>query len=285
MKATVFNIPKLSTEDGPGLRTTIFFKGCPLQCWWCHNPEGIKPEPEVSRNLAKCISCGTCAELTPDLSAEACPTGAYSIIGRQYSLDELMAVSLMDQDFYRHSGGGVTLSGGECLLQHRFLQELIPRLQEAGVKVALDTSGLASSAVFQSVAELVDLVLYDLKLFSEQEHRQYTGQSNRLILENARLLGSMPKPVWVRIPVIPNITDHQGNIEAIGSFIKTYMPNTERIDLLGYNDLCIADYERLGLPYVLTGTPRVTETQMQSLRQILQNSGVKFITCANCERG
>lgn len=285
MKATIFNIQKLSTEDGPGLRTTIFFKGCPLRCWWCHNPEGINLEPEVYRNLAKCISCGTCAELSPDESAEFCPTGAYSIIGRQYDLDELTAIAMTDQDFYHHSGGGITLSGGECLLQHRFLREFIPRLQANRLEVALDTSGLASSAVFQSIAELADLVLYDLKLFSDQEHQHYTGQSNQLILANARQLGTMSKPVWVRIPIIPGITNHSGNIEAIGSFIKAYMPNTQRIDLLGYNDLCKADYERMGLPYALTATPRVTEKEMKSLRDILQNSGVDTITFTNCERG
>jgi len=285
MKATIFNIQKLSTEDGPGLRTTIFFKGCPLQCCWCHNPEGIKPQPEQVRNRQKCMDCGICHEVAENLRADACPTGAYSVIGKEYTSEELLAVALMDRDFFRHSGGGITLSGGECLLQHRFLKEFIPQLRAAGIHVALDTTGLASVAIFQEIVSLVDLVLYDLKLMAEQEHQQYTLQSNRLILSNARLLGTMSQPVWIRVPVIPGISNHPANIEAISRFIKDHLPNTKRIDLLGYNDLCVADYERLDLNYSLIGTPRVSETEMKQLQQIMRTSGVNNITYANCERG
>lgn len=285
MQAMVFNIQKMSTEDGPGLRTTIFFKGCPLRCIWCHNPEGINSKPEVFRNTQKCMSCGTCMDIPEEERMDACPTSAYTIIGKEYKVEELLALALADKDFFSHSRGGITLSGGECLMQHHFLREFMPRLRAQGIHIAIDTTGFAPEPVFRDIVGLADLVLYDLKLMSSEEHQRYTLQPNSLILSNARLLGTLPQPVWIRIPVIPGISDHAENIEAIGRFIRNHMPNTERIDLLGYNDLCTADYEKLGLDYLLNNTPRMSETAMIKLKQILAVSGVENITYANCERG
>lgn len=285
MKAIVFNIQKLSTEDGPGLRTTIFFKGCPLKCQWCHNPEGINLKPETYRNLKKCIGCQTCQDAPEESREEVCPTGAYKVVGKKYSVDELLSAVISDRDFFRHSKGGITLSGGECLMQHSFLKVFMPLLREEGIHTALDTSGFAAPNIFRDIAALADLILYDLKIMSDADHQRYTGQPNRLILENAKILGTMPQPVWIRIPIIPGITNDIKNIEAIAEFIAEYIPNAERIDLLGYNDLCSADYEKMGLTFMLSGIPRVSEVEMMNLKQILAISGVDNITCSNYERG
>jgi len=260
-------------------------KGCPLRCIWCHNPEGLSPEPITLRNSQKCIGCGTCNKYTGTAAVKYCPTGAMSIVGRMYQVEELLQILLADREFYSDSGGGVTFSGGECLNQHRFLAAIIPELRSYKIHVAVDTSGFAAHDVFSRIAQLSDLVLFDLKLFSDEEHRRYTGQSNALILENARILGKMQIPVWIRIPIIPGITDSAGNIAPISSFIKEYMPNVVRVDLLGYNDLCKADYARLGLDYSLKDTSRVNLETMENLRLIVSNCGISQVNISNYERG
>lgn len=284
MEANIFNIQRMSTEDGPGIRTTVFMKGCPLRCLWCHNPEGLTPEPLLVHNPKKCIGCGTCGNFEGAEKAENCPAGALSLVGRHYQAGELLRIVLADAEFYRDSGGGVTFSGGECLLQHRFLAGFIPRLRACGVHVALDTSGFAGQDVFAGIAQMCDLVLYDLKLISDGEHRRYTGQSNRPILQNAVILGKMRVPVWVRVPVVPGITDAEENIAGIGSFVKAHLPNAERVDLLGYNDLCRADYEKLGMDYPLKDTPRMSREDMERLRLLmLKESGVGEVHISNYE--
>jgi len=285
MEANVFNIQRMSTEDGPGIRTTVFMKGCPLRCAWCHNPEGLSPEPITLRNSQKCIGCGTCSSYSGAAAVKYCPTGAMSIVGRHYQVDELLQILLADREFYRDSSGGVTFSGGECLSQPRFLAAIIPELQAEKIHVAVDTSGFSAHDVFARIASLADLVLFDLKLFSADEHRRYTGQSNALILENARILGKMPIPVWIRIPIIPGITDSTANIDAISSFVKEYMPNVVRVDLLGYNDLCQADYERLGMAYSLKALSRVSKSTMENLRLIVCEKGINEVYMSNYDRG
>ncbi|MHB8156488.1 MAG: radical SAM protein, partial [Desulfocucumaceae bacterium] len=229
MQANVFNIQKLSTEDGPGIRTTVFMKGCPLRCVWCQNPEGLTPDHIIYHDEKRCIGCGTCKSFTGAEKIKNCPAGALIAIGKYYGLEELLRAILADREFYRDSGGGVTFSGGECLLQHRFLTAIMPLLREEKIHVAIDTSGFAGQEAFTPVAGMSDLVLFDLKLISDRDHLRYTGQSNAPILENARLLGKMPVPVWIRVPVIPGITDSPENISGISRFIRENMANVTRV--------------------------------------------------------
>jgi pyruvate formate lyase activating enzyme len=283
MQANIFNIQKMSTEDGPGIRTTVFMKGCPLRCAWCQNPEGLTPDHIIYHDAEKCIGCGACKNFSGAERVKNCPAGALHAIGRYYSPEELMRVVLADRAFYEDSGGGVTFSGGECLIQHRFLSAVIPPLRAGKIHVAIDTSGFAGPEVFSAVAKMCDLVLFDLKLISDREHRRYTGQSNAPILENARILGKMPVPVWIRVPVIPGITDSLENISGIGRFVRENMGNVARVDLLGYNDLCRGDYEKLGMDYPLGDTPRVSREVMERLRSVMEEAGIGPVTASNYE--
>lgn len=305
LTANIFNIQTMSTEDGPGIRTNVFMKGCPLSCVWCQNPEGLTDSVHLVHDAARCIGCGRCVKNCPTgalaggdsglqfgpacrrcmTCAGGCPAAAIRVIGSRVGLAELVEKLLPDRPFYQHSGGGVTFSGGECLLQHRFLIAIIPGLRAEGIHVCVDTSGFAAPKIFQSVAAEADLVLYDLKLMDDKRHRALTGVSNKTILENAAWLGASGIPAWVRVPVVPGYTDGEENMAAIARFISERMPAVERVDLLGYNDLCVNDYEKLGLDYGLKGTGRVGESDMERLREIMEHCGVTGVTFSNYVKG
>ncbi len=301
LTATITNIQPLSTEDGPGIRSTVFMKGCPLRCLWCQNPETLSMKTELAHEPLRCIDCGACLESCPQgalqrgerglvfgsscrrcLScAERCPARAIRVFGEKVGLEELLDRLIRDKPFYRHSGGGVTFSGGECLLQHRFLLAALPALKAEGIHRCIDTSGYADPKVFQEVARETDLVLYDLKTIDPEKHKLYTGVSNELILENAAWLGASGIPFWIRVPVIPGYTAGAEDIAALAQFIGERMGPVERIDLLGYNDLCAADYERMGLEYTLKEVPRITKEEMSRLQEIMHGSGAHRVTISN----
>ncbi|MDY6878503.1 MAG: glycyl-radical enzyme activating protein [Chloroflexota bacterium] len=284
-----FNVQRFSTEDGPGIRTTVFFKGCPLRCAWCHNPEGLSPRPELlwydvrcigasdclsactegaleltSQGMqidrAKCTACGDCAA--------ACPAGALEVIGREWKPEELFAEVDKDTVFYETSGGGVTLSGGEPMHQADFVLALCRLCQEAGLHVALDTCGTVTWERYERVLPLLDLVLYDLKIFDTEHHRASTGVDNGLILENARRIAAAGKPMWIRTPVIPGHTASVTNIAALGDFIAAELPTIQRWDLLAYTDLGQPKYHRLNRPYGLEGMPLLTCAEMEALHTV-----------------
>jgi pyruvate formate lyase activating enzyme len=296
--AIIFNVQRFSTEDGPGIRTTCFFKGCPLTCTWCHNPEGISPKPQLVWYEARCIGARDCIkacpkkalELTPgglrisrDLCdacgacADACPAAALEIIGKPWTLDALFDEVRRDAAFYETSGGGVTLSGGEPLMQREFVCAFITKCREAGLHVALDTTAYAAEDVFAAAAGLADLVLLDLKHIDPEAHQQHTGVPLEPILRNARRLAEMGKPVWVRTPVIPGATDSNDNIAAIARFIAGNLPNCERYDLLPFSNLCTSKYERLGMEFKHRAEPLVTQDRMEELKRIAEEQGVKNV--------
>ena len=229
--ATVADIQRCSTEDGPGLRTTVFFKGCPLRCAWCHNPECIEREPEIMRYPEKCIGCGLCES--------GCFSGAKVVCGKQMTADEVLLQILADKDYYMDLGG-VTFSGGEPLLQREFLSKIIDLCKENGINCAIETS----LCIFdEEIFKKCDLIMADLKIWDDGLHRRYTGASNLAIKENFKRLDSLLVPIIARTPVIPNID--QG-IESISKFLKK-LKNVKKYELLPYHPLGKEKRTALGL--------------------------------------
>ncbi len=208
----IFDIKRTSTVDGPGVRTVIFFKGCNMDCFWCHNPEGKSPDPQLALFREKCIACGVCLSVCPagiapcrvcGTCAESCPTQARKLYGKRYSTDALMEIIKADLSYYQATGGGVTFSGGECMLYPEFLAELAEKCKKAGIQVAVDTAGNVPYASFQAVLPYVDLFLYDIKCLSPELHQKGTGVDNRLILDNLSRLQAEHRAIRIRTPVVP----------------------------------------------------------------------------------
>jgi len=294
----VTNIQRCSTEDGPGIRTTVFFKGCPMKCLWCHNIEAIDPDPTVVWYAVKCIGDQACVRACPESALElttdgmkidrarctvcgsceeACPTGAMKLMGKLWKADDLVQELLRDKVFFTTSNGGVTLSGGEATFQMEFAIQVASGLQKNDVHVALDTCGYCSEMNFKRVLSHVDLVLYDLKIMDPQRHEEDTGVPLERVLSNALVLAKSGKPVWIRTPVIPGHTDDEENIRAISRFIVDNMPNVERYDLLAFNKMCTDKYALFDLEYPLKDSELMTEETMERLASIARKEGVPFV--------
>ncbi len=293
--AIVFNIQRFSTEDGPGIRTTVFFKGCPLSCLWCHNPEGISPKPELMWYDVRCIGARDCIEvcpedaltLTPDgmkidrerctacgLCETACPAAALEVIGKSYTPQELFEEVKKDEAFYRNSGGGVTLGGGDSAMQPVAAAELLRLCKEAGIPTAIDTCGAFAPKAYTDILPHTDLILLDLKLMDDQRHREAAGLGIKNILANAEAFGKGSIPMWIRTPVIPGYTDDEENIRAVSRFIVEKMPAVVRYELLAFNNLCTSKYTRMDRVFELEKTPLVTKEHMERLAAIAQKEGV-----------
>ena len=281
-QGSVFNIQRFSTQDGPGLRSTVFMKGCPLSCLWCHNPESQAPRAEFLRLETRCMACGLCSEedlagtsgrIMVDGDLETCPTGALQKVGQAYEPAALVAEVLRDRIFFDESGGGVTFSGGEPLMQPRFLVEALGRLRAEGVHTALDTCGYADWDALREAAGLASLVLYDLKLMDEARHRAATGQSNRLILDNLRALAAVHRDIWIRIPVIPGLNDDEANLEATARFLSS-LAGVRQVDLLPYHRTGEAKFARMGLDYPLAGLQSPTPQRLETLAAIFRARGL-----------
>lgn len=250
----IFNIQHFSIGDGPGIRTTVFLKGCNLRCVWCHNPESQDFRPQMMFYKNKCTGCGKCKEECPH-SLESCelcgrctrycPNNAREICGREYTVDEVMRELLADNAFYENSGGGVTFSGGECMLQIDFLEEMLRQCKEHQLHTAIDTAGHTPYSSFERILPFVDLFLYDVKCFDSDKHKQYTGVKNQLILENLKRLLATGKRVWVRIPVIPSVNDTEEEMQSIKRFLNACV-EPEKIELLPYHALGEHKYTAIG---------------------------------------
>jgi len=291
----IFNVQRYSTEDGPGIRTTVFIKGCPMHCPWCHNPEGLDSRPELMWYDVRCIGARECLEACPEDALtltpegmvidrelcdacgdceEACPAAALEVIGRERTAADVAAEALRDKVFYEKSGGGVTLSGGEPALQVDFSLALMGMLKEEGIHLALDTCGGVRWERLKPLVDLSDLVLMDIKIMDEEKHLKHTGVPLELVLENARQVAELGLTLWIRTPVIPGYTDSEENVRAVARFIRENLPTVERYDLLAFNNTCDAKYRRLDKLFPLSGESLISEQKMGELAGAAAEEGL-----------
>ena len=279
----IFDIKRYAINDGPGIRTTIFVKGCPLRCVWCHNPEGWTAEPQVLYKRSKCIGCHTCEQ--EGFVADDCPTKAREVCGRQYTMDELMGEVEKERDIMQDSGGGVTICGGEPLLHPDGTLAILRELGRRGFHRAVDTTLYAHSDVVKAVARECELLLVDLKLMDTEKHRRYTGVGNELILQNIRLIAEAGHPFQIRIPLIEGINADEQNIEQTARFLNTLPPpygggaGGGAINLLPYHDVGKDKHLRMGSRYNPQGYPMSTPTEesLQRCRQQLEAYGLHVV--------
>jgi pyruvate formate lyase activating enzyme len=291
---TIFDIRKYSIHDGPGIRTAVFFKGCPLQCHWCHNPEGRAYHPELIFRPVRCNLCEDCLTVCPteavtrqgdaiqiDRSrckvsggcAAACNAEALQVVGREMTVQQVMTEIERDSVFYEQSGGGVTFTGGEPFAQPRFLKGLLSTCRTSSLHTTVDTSGFTPWPVLDEICPLVDLFLYDLKLMDDARHRQWTGVSNAIILSNLRKLSEAGQKILVRIPVIPGINDDEENLRQAGGFLAT-LPHLPQVELLPYHNIAEGKYAGIGREYGLKEIHPPTQVQMQAHKALLTSYGL-----------
>jgi pyruvate formate lyase activating enzyme len=265
----VFDIKRYAINDGPGIRIVIFLKGCNLNCVWCHNPEGISAGQERMYARSKCILCGTCVAACPEqaivlgedgivtntvlcnmtgLCAAVCPTTALEMTGKQLSVEEIMNEIEKERVFTEQSGGGVTFSGGEPLMHHGFLMQLLDECGRHGIHRAVDTAGLANSGILMEVAHRTDLFLFDLKMMDPERHRKWTGVSNEKILENLKMLAESGANIIIRIPMIGRVNDDAENIEETARFVASLAGEKKVVNLLIYHKIAQTKYTKLGRP-------------------------------------
>jgi pyruvate formate lyase activating enzyme len=298
LQGLIFDIRKYTLHDGPGVRTTVFFKGCPLSCLWCCNPESQASRPELVWVAERCLGCDLClaecpagALKTADAGAKAvdrercercgrcaerCPGEALNLIGRWVTVGEVLAEVMRDALYFESSGGGLTLSGGEPLAQPDFAAELLRRYkhEEKGESTAVETCGHVAWPVFERIAAEVDLFLFDIKHMDPAAHRRLTGRDNRLILENARRLAQAGRALVIRLPLIAGINDPRENLEATADFARS-LPGVTRIDLLPYHRLGEPKYRRLEREYALGKLPSLPEERVAQVRRILERRGLE----------
>ena len=257
MTAVIFDIQRNSFVDGPGIRTTVFFKGCNLKCKWCHNPESQNFEKQMMIYKNKCTGCGKCASVCPHHLSSCefcgkceilCPNDARKVCGKEYTPEEVLKEVIKDKTFYETSNGGVTFSGGECMLQADFLCETLKLCKENGIHTAIDTAGCVSWEHFEKIMPYADMFLYDVKCFDEQKHKEYTGVSNKLILENLKKISDTTnKDIIIRIPVIHGVNDDEKEMGMIAEFLKGIRYTS--VDLLPYHKMGEHKYDALDMAY------------------------------------
>jgi pyruvate formate lyase activating enzyme len=294
----VFDLRRYSIHDGPGIRTAVFLKGCPLQCAWCHNPEGMSRRRELIFRPKRCILCDDCLEVCPQgavsrrgeeiridrdrcrVSGECaaiCPAEALEVVGREMSVEQVLDEAERDRVFYDRSGGGVTFTGGEPLAQPEFLLELLVACRSRGLHTAVDTSGFAPWSVFERLQPHVDLFLYDLKLMDTTRHRQWTGVSNAKILANLRQLSELGRDILVRIPILPGVNDDEENLRPMAEFLAS-LRHIPPVELLAYHKIAEAKYAGLGREYALPGVRSPSQERMKAIVSYLCEYGLDIRT-------
>jgi pyruvate formate lyase activating enzyme len=302
MTGTILRIQRMSTEDGPGIRSTVFFKGCPLACVWCHNPEGISPRKQIHWEKTRCIGCRSCIEAciqgalattetgiaidrstcdSCEACVQACPSTAMEIYGEDCGPNDVAREVLKDKTYFQKSGGGVTLSGGEPTMQSLFAKGLLSSFKQGGIHTALDTCGHYPWETLDELLPYTDLVLYDLKEINADKHKAFTGASNTRILENLILLSrfmkehSLPGELWIRTPLIPGCTATPENLRGIGMFIKEHVgASVSRWELCTFNNLCIHKYEGLGSEWAFRKAALLSRDEAEGFASLAQESGI-----------
>lgn len=284
----IFNIQKFSIHDGPGIRTTVFLKGCPLHCWWCHNPESINPELEIAFSKSKCINCGKCFEVCPTGAiskgckeriyrkdrcilcgkcAEICYAGAIIIYGRKITVDEVMKEVEKDIPFYRNSGGGITISGGEPLMQKEFVKEIFKKCKEENISTALDTSLYGTWDKIKDIFKYLDIILVDIKHMSSEKHKKYTGVGNELILENIKKIPDEVLQI-IRVPIVPSFNDDEENIRRTADFVKRL--NKVKVEVLPYHRLGTSKYEAIGKKEKVKNLKIISKDKLDEIKKMLE---------------
>lgn len=293
-KGLIFNIQRFSIHDGPGIRTTVFMKGCPLSCRWCSNPESMSGRPQLMVRDVKCAVCGACVEVCPEkaisLTAEhgrridwdsctqclecvpACLYEALTAVGRYADVGEVVQEVIRDEVFYKNSGGGVTLSGGEPMIQYEFVRDLLAACKEQGLHTALDTTGFAPEDHFAGVLPYIDLVLFDLKQLDPEKHLEYTGVDNDLILKNGRFIAGKVR-TWFRIPLIEGFNDSPDQMRVIAEMAKEL--GVEKISLLPYHEGGMSKAAQIGRTYQMNEARAPEEERIQELKDIALEVGVE----------
>jgi pyruvate formate lyase activating enzyme len=299
LKGVVFNIQRYSIHDGPGIRTTIFLKGCPLSCLWCQNPESQSHKLEIFYNEEKCVGCGRCIAVCPEKAikmldngktatarklctgcgkcVEACPENAREHVGKFITVREAFDEAMKDEIFYKRSGGGVTLSGGDPFAQPEFSAGILKLCKEAGVHTAVDICGYTQWKIMEPIMPYVDLVLYDLKHMDSAEHRKLTGVPNNLILENIKKIHKLNKTIFIRIPVIPGLNDSIQNIEATADFIVKELDPSVQVNILPFHRLGESKLVQLEKPFVRLTAEPPDENYMTHLKEVLEARGLKKV--------
>lgn len=289
----IFNIQKFSLHDGPGIRTVVFFKGCPLKCKWCANPESHSAKIQILWEKEKCINCKTCIVNCPEKAisnkksdiyidsdlctgchtcVNECPGHALKMEGEYKTVKQIMDICLQDKDFYEESGGGVTLSGGEALMHPEFALSVLKALKEQQIHTAIETTGFATPAIFNQVTDYADLLLFDIKHWDEKKHKEGTGVSNRLILENMQRAIADKKDVLPRLPVIPG---YNNTLEDAAGFVRCLNEiGAKKVQLLPFHQFGEKKYDMLGKEYAYTDVSALHEDELEEFRQIFIENGV-----------
>lgn len=292
---TIVNIQKYSIHDGPGIRTTVFLKGCALNCWWCHNPESQNPKPEIMFFKERCTSCGSCIKRCPQKAIEFvegypvvdeskctlcgkcsdfCPSNARELIGKEITVKDLMKEIIKDEAFYDESNGGVTFSGGEPLLHADYLNNVLKSCKSKGIHTTIDTSGFAAWEQFEKIVDNVDLFLFDIKHMNNEKHMEYMGVGNEVILENLKKLSERGSNIYIRMPIIAGVNDDDENIDKAVDFISKL--NIIHVNLLPYHKMGMDKYRRLNMAYKLSGLEMPSDEVMSKIADKFKKAGIKI---------